>query len=251
MAMDPLRKQPGKGRPEIWASGGQRPPFDLRALGRAGLSLARDGVARLHGWAARRARRVAINVKNGAGRLPAEKLGRAERLVPSHLRVAGWIRHLAATLAHASATADRDVTRGNALVAEIEPHLWAEAAAPTPDLPAAAPPAASAATDPGPAPDVPPVVLAEPHPPGTDPLAAIRDEIAGARKATTRSGTDGLPAPPAIPPAPPGPVATAVIQVTGYLLGWASIGIALPYGLGRALWLWVNGRDLKDIGREE
>jgi hypothetical protein len=42
-----------------------------------------------------------------------------------------------------------------------------------------------------------------------------------------------------------------VIQVSGYVLGWASVGIALPYGLARALWLWLGGRDLKTIGRED
>jgi hypothetical protein len=249
MAIDPLRKQPGKGRPEIWASGGQRPPFDLRALGRATVHLARDGVAPLHAWAARRTRRIAINVKNGAGRIPAEKLGRAERFVPSHLRVAGWIRNVAATLSHASATADQDVKRGNALVAEIEPHLWGETEAPAPTIDLTPAPAEPATPDAGLSPDVPPVVLAEPEAPEADPLASIRDEMAGSRKAVPPRTSH--PASPATPPAPPGPVATGVIQVTGYLLGWASVGIALPYGMCRALWLWLGGRDLKGIGREE
>lgn len=253
MAQEPFRKKTGAGRPEIWASGGQRPPFDLRALWRGTLFLSRDGMATLHAWAARRTRRVAINVKNGAGRIPAGKLGRVERFVPSHLRVAGWIKNLAATLSHASATADPDIKRGNALVAEIEPHLWTEtdAAVSLPD-PIAAPPPAEA---PSPASaqqslpqDVPPVVLAEPEPTDSDPLASIRDEIAG-----------GPPSSPAqhrsmiltVPPAPPGPVATGAIQVLGYLLAWVSVAIALPFGLGRALWMWLNGRDLKTIGRED
>ena len=81
-------------------------------------------MAPLHAWAARTTRRVAVNVQNGAGRIPEGKLGRAARFVPSHLRVAGWIKNRAAVLAHASAAADPDVKRGNALVAEIEPHLW-------------------------------------------------------------------------------------------------------------------------------
>lgn len=244
MARHPLREKPGKDRPDIWASGGQRPPFDLRALGRATLHLARDGVAPLHAWAARRTRRAAIKVKNGAGRIPAEKLGRAERFVPSHLRVAGWIKTLAATLSHASATADEDVSRGNALVSEIEPHLWddAEVIAPTIDPVVVTP-------DTDPSPDVAPVVLAEPEAPQSDPLALIRAELTPAQKAAPEP-TGGSSAP-ARPPAPPGPVATAVIQVSGYLLGWTSVGIALPYGLCRALWLWLNGRDLKSIRRED
>jgi hypothetical protein len=256
MADDPLRRKTGKApRPEIWASGGQRPPFDLRALGRASLHLSRDAMARLHAWAARTARRVAVNVKNGAGRIPAGKLGRAERFVPSHLRVAGWVKNLAATLSHASATADPDVAQGNALVAEIAPHLWGDAAAP-----AAPEPPPPIPTDPIPADpvDAAPVVLAEPAPPEEDPLAAIRDEMAGSVPPATgstgrsaRSQRPAVPTGPAVPPAPPGPVAEGAIQVSGYLLGWASVLVALPYGLGRALWLWVSGRDLKGIGAED
>lgn len=250
MAIDPLRKQPGKGRPEIWASGGQRPPFDLRALWNGTLHLSREGAASLHAWAARRTRRVAVNVKNGAGRIPVGKLGRAERFVPSHLRVAGWIKTLAAALSHASATADQNVTRGNALVAEIEPHLWGdvEAAMPTMDVTPA--PVEPATPDPTLPQDMPPVILAEPEPPEADPLASIRDEMAGGGKSTP-AATARPALSPANPPAPPGPVATGAIQVSGYLLGWASVGIALPFGLARALWLWLTGRDLKSIGRED
>lgn len=233
MAQDPLRKKPGTGRPEIWASGGQRPPFDIRALGRSSLYLARTAVAPIHAWAARGLRRAAVNVKNGKGRIPADKLGRAERFVPSHLRVAGWVKTLAATLSHASATADPDVPRGNALVAEIAPHLWN------------APPAVS---DPGlPESEVAPVILAEPSPilmPGDDPLASIRDEIVTGPHADRPRDLD-------LPPAPPGPVAEGAIQVSGYLIGWASMILALPFGLGRALWLWLNGRDLRTIGAED
>lgn len=233
---DPYPKRPAKPKPEIWASGGQRPPFDLRALGKGTLHLAREGVAPLHAWAARTARRVAVNVKNGAGRLPAEKLGRAARFVPSHLRVAGWIKNFAATLAHASANSDPDIKRGNALVAEIEPHLWADPAPLQEPEPAEAP-----------APEtVAPVVLSEPKV-EADPLASIRGDLAGESgrpHATLAAGPD-------VPPAPPGTVATAVIQVTGYLIGWASVIVSLPYGLARALWQWANGRDLKAIGRED
>jgi hypothetical protein len=236
MADDPLRRKPGRARPEIWASGGQRPPFDIRALGRAGLYLSREGVAALHAWTARRLRRAAVNVKNGAVRIPADRLGRAERFVPSHLRVAAWVKNLAATLSHASATADLDVTRGNALVAEIAPHLWQEASAP--ETPEPAPPVPAAPTD------TPPVVLAEPKPGEDDPLASIRDDLAGKAASATRTA----PIRPAMPPAPPGPVAEGMIQVSGSLLGWASILAALPYGLVRSLWLWANGRDLKSIG---
>lgn len=238
MAENPLRKKPGADRPAIWASGGQRPPFDIRALGRASLRLSRDGVAPIHAWAARALRRAAVGVKEGKGRIPAEKLGRAARLVPSHLRVAAWVKTLAATLSHASATADPDIPRGNALVAEIAPHLWAEAAPPAP-APSAMPEAQTVG-------EVAPVVLPEPTvvQPGEDPLASIRDEIA--------AGPDRPAAASALlPPAPPGPVAEGAIQVSGYLIGWGTVILALPYGLALALWLWAGGRDLRRIGTED
>lgn len=235
---DPLRKRPEPEKPAIWASGGQRPPFDLRALGRATLRLARDGVAPLHAWAARKVRRGAVGVKNGAGRIPAGKLGRAERFVPSHLRVAGWIKNCAATLAHASATADMDIKRGNALVAEVEPHLW-DAVSPLPEPEPPAPKTADRA-------EVSPVVLPEPKP-EADPLASIRGDLSGKPASPATRTTGG----PDTPPSPPGAVATGVIQVAGYLIGWATVALALPYGLLRSLWLWVSGRDLKSIADDE
>ena len=219
MASDPLRRRSEpkeKPRPKIWAEGDQRPPFNLRAFGSASLHLSREGVAPLLAWAARTARRVAVNVKNGAGRIPEEKLGRAARFVPSHLRVAAWIKNGAAILSHASATADPDVKRGNALVAEIEPHLWtgkdtALSPAPVPD-PLPPPPA-----------NPEPVVLAEPMQPDDDPLSAIRSDL---------GRVDLLPDqhPATAVPAPPGPTATGAIQVTGYALGRRAAGPPCPTG---------------------
>lgn len=236
MARDPMRKKPGADRPEIWVSGGQRPPFDIRALGRASLHLSREGLAPIHAWAARQLRRQAEAVRDGHGRIPAEKLGRAERFVPSHLRVAGWVKNLAATLSHASATADPDVTRGNALVAEIATYLWGQPVIPPATAPIEPVP---------PAGDIAPVVLPEPKvlQPGDDPLASIRDEIAAGPE-PTRPTT-------AQPPAPPGPIAEGAIQVLGYLIGWASVILALPVTLIWALWLWISGRDLRQIGRAD
>ncbi|MCU0827327.1 MAG: hypothetical protein MUE52_07950 [Tabrizicola sp.] len=262
MAQEPLRRttRVGSGRadegvkPKIWAEGDQRPPFVLRAFGKASLHLSRLGVAPLNAWAAHTARRVAVNVGNGAGRIPEAKLGRVARFVPSHLRVAAWIKNFAAVMAHASATADPDHKRGNALVAEIEPHLWNfEAANPAPaTVPAAPPPMPEdAPTEPA------PVVLAEPKAPEADPLAAIRGDLDGksasAAPARKRWGDAGAaqPAGPALPPDPPGPLATTAIQVIGYLIGWSTTILALPYGAARALWLYVKGTDLRGIGTDD
>ncbi len=246
MANSPLNRKPDGSRPKIWTTGGQRPPFDFRALGRASLFFARDGVAPLHGWLATTGRRVALNVRDGAGRIPEAKLGRAAPFIPSHLRVAMWIKNLSAVFAHASASADPNVKRGNALVAAVEPHLWSveqmEAAAPVEPAP---PPI----TEPE------PVVLPEPEAKPYDPLAAIRAEID--RKAQTESPRKQAvklrPAPegPKGPPPPPGQVAATAIQVTGWLIGRGTAIIALPYGLIRSLWTFARGQDLRKIGTED
>lgn len=262
MANEPLRRTPPRAappaadRPKIWVEGDQRPPLTLRGLRRATLRLSRDAVAPLHAWSARVTRQVAVNVAGGAGRIPEGRLGRFDRLVPSHLRVAGWIKNTAAVLAHASAVADVDASRGNALVAEIEPHLWAsgpEAAPPEPPPGITEPAASPFGAD---APPVAPVVLAEPAPPETEaaPLAAIRGDLDGSAEPATRARAARPPgaAQPALPPAPPGAVATTAIQVTGYLLGWTTVFAALPYGLLRALWLWLaRNVDLRRVGLDD
>ena len=247
MANDPLRNRSAKStgttsKPRIWAEGDQRPPFRLRTYGRAALHLSREAVAPLLAALARALRRAAINVRNGAGRIPEGKLGRVARFVPSHLRVAAWIKNLAAVLSHASATSDPDVKRGNALVAEIEPHLWQAGTVKTAPPAPEPPPLANAAQD------VAPVVLAEPSlatplPPEDDPLAAIRTDLGAA--------PDPADSAPARTPAPPGAVATAAIQVSGYGLGWLTSFVALPYGLVRAGLLHLNNVDLRKIGTED
>lgn len=272
MANEPLRRTPPRpvapssDRPKIWAEGQQRPPFTFRGLRRASLHLARDAVAPLNAWVARTTRRVAVNVSNGAGRIPEGKLGRAERFVPSHLRVAAWIQNAAAVLAHASAVADLDAKRGNALVAEIEPHLWPTGATdtPAPPSPEATTPEASPFGADAHAPVVlaepvqPEPALAEPDAPEADPLAAIRDDLDGtphARKTSARKNKAARHQPrtePVLPPGPPGPLATNAIQVSGYLVGWGTVIIALPYGLVRSLWLWsTKNVDLRRVGQND
>jgi hypothetical protein len=250
MANEPLRRTPRRDvppaldRPKIWAEGDQRPPFSFRGLRRATLSLSRDAIAPLNAWAARSTRLVAENVAGGAGRIPEGKLGRAARFVPSHLRVAGWIKNLAAVFAHASAVADPDVTRGNALVAAIEAHLWPA------DVEVLSVQASPEIASPTKA-DAPPVVLAEPmaDAPEPDPLAAIRTDLDGTEGPARKGKVLHLDMGPALPPAPPGPITTTAIQMIGYLVGWATVILALPYGLIRALWLWLaKNVDLRRVG---
>jgi hypothetical protein len=240
---NPFGRKPEKAKPKIWAEGGQRPPFNLRALWRASLYLSREAVAPILAWSARTTRRVAVNVKNGVGRIPSDKLAGAARFLPSHLRVAGWIKNIAATLSHASASADPDIKRGNALVAEIAPHLWtAEELSPPPPPPPPPEPVVEPAS-------VDPVVLPEPVATEYDPLASIREKLANQPVQDTEADT---PDEPDLPPDPPGPLATNVIQVSGYLIGWATAIIALPYGLVRALWLYIaKNVDLRGIRAED
>lgn len=254
MAINPFDRKPEKARPKIWATGGQRPPFDIRALGRASLFFAREAVAPLHAWIARTGRRAAVNVRDGAGRIPEAKLGRVAPYVPSHQRVAMWIKNYAAIHAHASASADPDVKRGNALVAAIEPHLFLldqPTPAPLPDAPPDAPP------EPAPvrAAEPEPVVLPEPEAKPYDPLASIRAEIDRKPQAEVvkkpvvrlRPSPEG----PKGPPPPPGQVAATAIQVIGWLIGWATAILALPYGLIRSIWVFARGQDLRKIGTED
>lgn len=256
MANSPFSRKPDSQRPKIWSEGGQRPPLDLRAMGRASLFFARQGVAPIHAWMARTGRRVALNVRDGAGRIPEAKLGRVAPFVPSHQRVAMWIKNLAAIMSHASASADPDVKRGNALVASIEPHLWSLDAPPAAPAPQPEPLVAPA---PPPEPEPEPVVLPEPapEPKPYDPLASIRAEIArkeevkaaeARKKAVILKPTAEAPKG---PPPPPGQVAATAIQIIGWLIGWGTTIIALPYGLIRALWGFAKGQDLRKIGRED
>lgn len=242
---NPFGRKPEKAKPKIWAEGGQRPPFDLRALGRASLYLSRETVAPILAWSARTTRRVAVNVKNGVGRIPSDKLAGAARFLPSHLRVAGWIKNVAFTMSHASANADPDIKRGNALVAEIAPHLWtAEELSPPPPPP---PPTPEPTLEPA---SIDPVVLPEPVAAEYDPLASIREKLANQPPPDTE--VDEREDVPDLPPDPPGPLATNVIQVSGYLIGWGTAIIALPYGLLRALWLYFGKSvDLRGIGAED
>ncbi|CAN1573630.1 hypothetical protein MCELHM10_03483 [Paracoccaceae bacterium] len=247
MATNPFSKKPEDDRPKIWATGNQRPPFNLPAFGRASLFFAREGVAPLHAWVARTGRRVALNVRDGAGRIPEAKLGRVAPYVPSHLRVAMWIKNLAAVHAHASASADPDVRRGNALVAAIEPHLWEVDAAPVAPSP-------EPLSKPEPPAEPAPVVLAEPEVRPYDPLASIRADLrdpAPAAKTAAKPARVRPPAGPQVPPLPPGPIAGMAIQIIGYAIGWASAFVALPYGLIRSLWAHAKGQDLRKIGAED
>lgn len=234
---DLFGRRPAPPKPKIWHEGGQRPPFDIRALGRTTLHIARDGVTPLIVGAAEGLLRAAKNIAAGVGRIPEEKLGRFARFVPSHLRVAAWTKNLATTFAYAAAAADTNARRGVDLVQRIEPHLW-------PDPNSAA--ARQAARPETPA-EPKPVILTEPPAMEDDPLSSIRGEMANQPAQARKPQPSG----PVEPPLPPGPLATGAIQLTGFVLGWIISLIALPYGFVRAVWLHIRGVDLRKIGTED
>ncbi len=89
-------------RPQIWVEGRQRPKFDTTAYGAACLGVARRDL--LPAMLETEAGLAAFGQKVAAGevRLNLAWAGRAQRLVPGHRRVGGWILGLAALFADAS-----------------------------------------------------------------------------------------------------------------------------------------------------
>jgi hypothetical protein len=42
------------------------------------------------------------------------------------------------------------------------------------------------------------------------------------------------------------------IQMAGYVVGWATVILALPFGLVRSLWLWrARNVDLRRVGVDD
>lgn len=225
------RKVPGP-KPKIWADGSQNPPFVPRAFAVASLHYAREGIGPVFGVIARAAARLAATVATGNHRIPVDRLGRGERLVPSYTRVAGWIMGLADILARSGFIAHSDPELAARLRASVPPLDWSLY------LPQSAPPQATAPKA-QPAPD--PVALREPIPPAVeDPLATIRAELSGAQPET--------------PPPTPGPrsaLADGLIDATGFALGWTAAVIALPYGLVRAGYGHLRGEDLRKLTQSD
>lgn len=262
---NPLRRKAAASKPKIWAEGSQKPPFVFRAFAAAALHYARDGVGALFGILARGTAGFAAKVAGGACRLPADRLGRAEAIVPSHVRVAGWIMATADILTRAGFIAHSDPVKAARLRASVPPldwslHLPEAKAGPSPETPPDAAADAASETPPQPAqPDAMALVaLQEPIPPAEDdPLAAIRSELAGAPPA--------LPTPPATPrasrprpaqqpPKAPGPrsaLADGLIDAAGFALGWAAAIVALPYGLIRAGYAHIKGDDLRKLSEPD
>lgn len=98
-----LRHRPPE-RPAIWAEGRQHPPFEMRAFARASLILAREGMAGVLQRCALSAQALGAGVQAGRWTIPAHRLGRSGRLLPSHRAVGRGMRAGAELLQAASET---------------------------------------------------------------------------------------------------------------------------------------------------
>lgn len=220
----PPRKAKAKPvRPEIWAEGSQKPKFAARAFATASLHLTREGIAPLIARTASGTAALSSRVAAGAWRVPTARLGRAERLVPSHQTVAAWIAATARLIDVAGRTAAPESQRRRDRFARTAPVQTPEPALPDTALPTA------------------PVTLPAPPPEDAATLAAIRSALDEAPAAAL---------PPPKPDAPPSALADTLTSAAGTALGWALTAVALPYGAVRATLAHLNGEDLRQIRDE-
>ncbi len=235
----PRKPKAAPDRPKIWAEGSQKPKFNLRAFAVASLHLTRDGIAPLISDTSAATDRLATRVETGVWRIPTARLGRAERIVPSHQTVARWIAGTAGLIAVAGRTAAPESQRRRDRFARTAPPMPAnpspEPIAPVNDAPAS------------PDAPTPPVTLAEPQDDTT--LAAIRSAL------ETNPIQPGPTAEPhaarSAATAEPSRLAGLVTDAGGALLGWGLTVIALPYGMLRATLAHLNGEDLRRIPEDD
>ena len=237
------RKTGGFGlRPTIWADGGQKPRFDIRAFGRASLHLGREGLAPILTGAASGTAAFGSTVASGKYRVPEDRWGRTGRFLPTYMTVAGWIGGAAAILAKAGQTASVPTTATTPqpaapFIRPVRPRTKPADGAAQPPLP----------TPQAPLTDTPASELSGPKPsPDHDPLKAIRADLLPGGDAA--SPVPPQPGPEALPR--PGPVTQALLVGSGRALGWGLIALALPYGAVRATLAHLNGQDLREIGKK-
>lgn len=228
-------------RPQIWIDGQQRPRFNVAAYAATSLGMAKRDLAPEIADAAQRLDQFAQRVLAGQVRVNTTRLGRLERLVPSHRRVGSWVLALARALHGALAVLNPAAAPPDALA--------------YPDLtrrrPTAAPnPMRPNAVAPVPVPQILPTV--EPT------LHAIRSILHTAPQ-------DLAPATPLAQPdlphdrtePPSGPIGRAQTWVGHWVGHWVwqqsvrallavLLAFALPAGLIRALLYHLDGGDLAD-----
>jgi hypothetical protein len=253
----------GRDKPRLWAEGRQRPGFDLRAYLRVSVSNSRTLAAPVLLGLAGRLDRFGTRVEDGAIRIPAARLGRTGRWLPSHVATGRRLRDSAAMTRIAA-----EAARGEGPVEGLPFRGWSG----TPDIPAPVTQVpAERAPDPAPVVERTPVESAPVQRPSRpaplpaapaagaegdrDTLDVIRNLMATAavepvhpvrstRAAPPPPPPTGVDALPELAPAEPAP-RSALFKLTGKVLGAVSVGLALPVGLVQALIAFARGEDLR------
>ena len=249
------RNNPDQGKPRLWAEGRQRPGFDLRAFLRVSVANSRAVAVPALMHVAGHLNRFGARVAEGAVRIPAARLGRSGKWLPSHQAVGRRLYDSAALTRIAA-----EAARGEVPVQPLPFRGWT-------DTPVAAPaPVAERVADPSPPADRPPVQRPKrPVPLPTAPINAQgdRDTLDAIRNLMHTTTVEparalcGPKAPPAPPPLPTGAAAlpelapaepaprSALFNLTGQVLGSLSVGLALPIGLVQAGIAIARGEDLR------
>lgn len=243
-----MTRRPKPPRPALWTEGRQHPPPEPRAFLRAALIFARQDMGGVTARCAISAAGFGAGVTAGRWQVPAARLGRTGRFLPSHRRVGQALIWGAALLDRASATI-------------LPPQ--AEAEPPLPPVRGRATPAGEPRPV-APRPVIPrpvaprPVTPRRPAPRREEAavapdLLALRALIAGAEAeadaeppaaapSRTRAPAPHTPRPEAAPPRPP-----RLLQGAGWLLGHGLLAMALPWGAVRAVRAHLDGRDLREM----
>ena len=253
--------KPDRAKPRLWAEGRQRPGFDARALLRVSLSNSRSVAAPVLVAMAARLDRFGTRVEDGVIRIPAARLGRSGRFLPSHITTGRRLRD-AAALTRLAANA----ARGDVPVDPMPFRGWTDAPGlAVPPMPAVAERAPEVAAQGAPAERLPVQRPKRPAPPAPAPTNAEgdRDTLDVIRNLMSMSvvepehpmrGARATPAPPPHPtgagalpvlaPAEPSP-RSVLFKLAGRVLGSLSVGLAFPVGLMQAGFAMARGEDLR------
>jgi len=243
------RPPPKDTRPKIWAEGHQNPPFQPRAFARASVIFARDSLSGLLGRCADSADGFGQTVATGRWQVPAHRLGRTGRYLPSVATTSAGIMGTARLL------------RRTARVVGPEPTIAAASIFDAPVM-----------RDPIPAPQpaaMPTRIQRAPVPPFRTPQTSGDDADLAAIRAMMDEPSSSPPAPAPLqtrlPQPAPAPMATPEAQnpvaepnwrhewlangaATG--LGYGLLAMAMPVGLTRALIAHMAGEDLREMGQD-
>lgn len=243
-----------RGKPRLWAEGRQRPGFNLRAFLRVSTSNSRSVAAPVLVAMAGRLDRFGTRVEDGTLRIPAARLGRSGKWLPSHVTTGRRLRDSAAMTRAAA-----EAARGEGPPQTMPFRGWT-------DAPAAAAPVADRQSDAMPPAGRGPVLRPKrPAPLPTAPVNAAgdRDTLDAIRNlmhtATVEPvhplrGPRAAPALPSMPtgagalpelaPAEPAP-RSALFRLTGQVFGALSVGLAFPVGMAQAGLAIARGEDLR------